>query len=48
MKKDRIQQTPQPTDRSPGEVLDILKPTRKEPRPLRIGGLWKTGPRGTG
>ena len=28
---------------SPAEVLAILKPTRKEPPAILIGGLWKTG-----
>ncbi len=29
--------------RSPSEVLAILKPTHDEPKPIMIGGLWKTG-----
>ncbi len=29
--------------RSPSEVLAILRPTHDEPRPILIGGLWKTG-----
>ena len=29
--------------RRPAEVLAILRPTRDEPRPILIGGLWKTG-----
>ena len=28
---------------SPSEVLAILRPTPEAPKPLRIGGLWKTG-----
>lgn len=29
--------------RSPAEVLAILRPSHDVPRPIRIGGLWKTG-----
>lgn len=29
--------------RSPSEVLAILGSTHHEPKPLMIGGLWKTG-----